>query len=330
MYIKGHGCSMTDWVLDNSQLESAMEEFAQDRQKDKYAKVMEILEKSSVLVPAMLPQGLDGEAQKLMREGQMVELPREAKINPCLLTKDTGEQVLPIFTSVAHIPQDKRSTAVLAMPFHTCLSMVVENEGDVETMVLNPFTHNMVLPKEILEVAVKRKNIMGQSKQIKVTEKQFRQLVHNRMALHLLPQYLFENGEEGLKRLQREEGNFLLQFYRESYPENMRLSKAAVPGNFSVMTMNVTENMQITRVDMPNNTNKKGMCYRVYTVWLHKTRELFYYTMENTEQGYYIGKVTSDGKHELVEPVPDNGAEIEAVMNLAARMCLPSHPVEEE
>lgn len=311
---------MADQVLDNSQLESLVAEFAQDRQKDKYAKVMEILERSTVLVPAMPPQGLDEETQKLMLEGQMVKLPGEAKVVPCLLRKDTGEQALPIFTSAAQIPQDKRSPALLSMPFHTCLSMVMENQGDVETMVLNPFTHNMVLSKEILEVAVKRRDMMGQSKQIKVTEKQFRQLVHNRMALHLLPTYLFENGEEGLRRLQHEEGALLLQFYRESYPENMRVPLAARPDDFSVMTMNVTEDMQITRVDMPDNTNKKGMCYRVYTVWLHKTRELIYYTMEKTEQGHYIGKVTSDGKHELVEPAPDNGAEIEAVMNLVTRM----------
>lgn len=321
---------MADRVLDNSQLESAAAEFAQDRQKDKYARVMEILEKATVLVPAMPPQGLDEETQRLMKEGKSVQLPKDAKITPCLLRKDTGEQALPIFTSTLQIPQDKRSPALLSMPFDTCLSMVMENQSDVETMVLNPFTHNMVLSKEILEVAVKRRDMLGRSKQIKVTEKQFGQLVHNRMALSLLPKYLFENSEEGLRRLQHEEGTLLLQFYRESYPENMRASLAVAPNNFSVMVLNVTEDMQITRIDMPNNTEKKGMCYRVYTVWLHKTRELFYYTLEKTEQGNYIGKVTSDGNHELVEPAPDNGAEIEAVMNLAARMYLPAHLAEEE
>lgn len=311
---------MADQRLDNSQLESAVEDFAKDRQKDKYARVMEILEKSTVLVPAMPPQGLDEETQRLMNEGKAVQLSKDVKVVPCLLRKDTGEQTLPIYTSMAQIPQDKKSPALLSMPFHTCLSMIMGNQNGVETMVLNPFTHNMLLSKPILEVAEKRRNMMGESKQIKVTEKQFRQLVHNRMALFLLPQHLFENSEEGLRRLQNEKGDFLLQFYRESYPDNMPVSPAAVPDDFSVMTMNVTEDMQITRVDMPDNTDKKGMCYRVYTVWLHKTHELFYYTLEKTDQGNYFGQVTSDGKHELVEPAPDNGAEIEAVMNLVTRM----------
>lgn len=320
---------MADQLLDNSQLESVVDDFAKDRQKDKYARVMEILEKSTVLVPAMPPQGLDEETRRMMEEGKTVQLPKDAKVVPCLLRKDNGEQVLPIFTSMEQIPQDKKSPAMLSMPFHACLSMIMGNQNGVETMVLNPFTHNMVLSKAILEVAEKRRNMMGQSKQIKVTDKQFGQLVHNRMALHLLPQYLFENSEEGLRRLQYEEGEFLLQFYRESYPDNMQVPLAASPHDFSVMTMNITEDMQITRVDMPNNTNRKGMCYRVYTVWLHKTRELFYYTLEKTDQGNYFGQVTSDGKHELVEPAPDNGAEIEAVMNLAARLYPPSHLEEE-
>lgn len=311
---------MAERQLDNTQLEERIAEFAQDRQKEKYVKVMEVLEKSVVLVPTMPPQGLDEETEKLMREGRQVQLPREAKILPCLLRKDTGEQALPIFTSVAQIPADKKSPAVLAMPFHACLSMVTASQGKVEAMVLNPFTHNMVLPKTILDVAVKRIEGMKQPRTVKVTEKQFGELVHNRVALHLLPKYLFEHKERGLKQLQHEEGTFLLQFYRESYPEEKRSSIPVSAEDFSVMTLNVTEDMQLTRVDMPDATVKKGMCYRAYAVFLHKTQEILYYTLEKTEQGNYIGQVQPDGKHELVEPMPDNGAEIEAVMGLAARM----------
>lgn len=293
---------MAGQLLDNSRLESAVEEFAKDRQKDKYAKVMEILEKSAVLVPVMQP-------------------PKDAKIIPCLLRKETGGQVLPIFTSAAQIPQDKKSPGLAAMPFHVCLSMVMENQKDIEAMVLNPFTHNMVLPMAILEVADKRRRGMGQPKQIKVTEQQFGQIVHNRVALYLLPRYLFENKEEGLTRLQREEGTFLLQFYKDSYPEERKASVTDAPEDFSVMTLNITEDMQITRVDMPDRTNKKGMCYRVYAVRVRmlEAQKILYYTLEKTDQGNYIGQVTPDGKHELMEPVPDNGAEIETIMNLAMR-----------
>ena len=86
------------------------------------------------------------------------------------------------------------------------------------------------------------------------------------------------------------------------------------------MTLNVTEDMQLTRVDMPDAMMKKGMCYRAYAVRLINSQEMFYYTLEKTQEGNYIGRVLPDGKHELVEPAPDNGAEIEAVMSLVTRM----------
>ena len=310
---------MADQILDNAQLEVAAAEFVRDRQKDKYAKVMEILEKSTVLVPVMQLQGLDEESKRLMQENKFVQLPKETRIQPCLLRRDTGGHALPIFTSFGQIPQDKRGNGLVAIPFQVCLSMVMSNQDRIENMALNPFTHNITLPKEVLEVAVNRRNVNQNSKTIQVTEKQFWQIVHNRVAIYLLPKYLFEHKEEGLARLQREEGAFLLQFYKDSYPENKKESVTDSPEDFSVMTLNITEDMQVTRVDMPDRANNKGMCYRVYTVWMRKAREILYYTLEKTAQGNYIGKVTSDGKHELVEPAPDNGAEIETVMNLATR-----------
>lgn len=309
---------MADQILDNVQLEAAIAEFIQDRQKEKYAGVMEILEKSMVLVPVMQLQGVDEETQKQMQQSGFVQLPKETRILPCLLRKDTGEQTLPIFSSPQQIPPDKKSPGLVVMPFQVCLSMVMSNREDVENIALNPFTHNIGLPKTILEVAVKRRDMMQNAQTIKVSEKQFRQMVHNRMALYLLPQYLFEHKEEGLRELQEREGELLVQFYKESYPEEKKDAVKNRFGSFSVMTMNITEDMQITRVDMPDETNRKGMCYRVYVVYLRRTQDILYYTLEKTEQGNYIGMVTADGKHELVEPVPDNGAEIEAVMNLAA------------
>lgn len=310
---------MADNKLNNTQLEALLEEFVKDRQKEKYAAVMEILEKSVVLVPILQPQGLGEEAEKQMKEGKPVQLPKGTKITPCLLRKETGEQALPIYTSAEQIPQDKRSPAVLGMPFFTCLSMVMAGNGEVEAMVLNPFTHSMVLPKAVLDVAVKRRDGMKQPKTIKVTEKQFQDIVHNGVALNLLPKYLFEHKEEGLKQLQQEEGAFLVRFYAEMYPKERKASVAVSADEFSVMTLNLTEDMQMTRVDMPDQTVRKGMCYRVYAVWMRKTQEICYYTMEKTEQGNYIGRVTEDGKHEVVEEAPDNGAEIEAVMNLVNR-----------
>lgn len=88
--------------------------------------------------------------------------------------------------------------------------------------------------------------------------------------------------------------------------------------DFSLLTLNVTEDMQITRIDMPEANLNKGLCCRIYVVWKREAGELLYYTIEKAENGNTIGRIYADKKHESIEAAPDNGAEIETIMNLAA------------
>lgn len=305
---------MAEQKTDNKALEQAIEAFRADKEKDSYVKVMELLEKSIVLVPAIPPKDIDPALMEQLKTGKPVQFPKDTKIVPCLLRKETGEQALPIFTSPEQIPEDKRSPMVMAMPFMGVVSMAAANQDKVEEVVVNPFTGMMVLNKSVLEIAEKRRKAAGQIKTVQLTQEQFRDLAHNRVSLFLLPKFLFEQKETGLKRLQQEEGTFLLQLYDEVYPKGKKSGCRAE--DFSLMTLNLSDTIQLTRLDLPDETNKKGLCYRVYAVFKRDTEEVLYYTLENTKDGNMIARVTQDGKHEVVEPAPDNGAEIEAILNL--------------
>ncbi|MCX4321847.1 MAG: SseB family protein [Lachnospiraceae bacterium] len=305
---------MAGQKVDNSALEAAIETFRSDKERDSYVKVMELLEKSIVIVPAIPPKDMDPALMEQLKEGKPVQFSKDTKIVPCLLRKETGEQALPIFTSPEQIPEDKKSPMVIAMPFMGVISMVSANQDKVSEVVVNPFTGMMVLNKSILEIAEKRRKAVGQMKTVQLTPEQFQDFAHNRVSLFLLPKFLFEQKEEGLKRLQQEEGALLLQFYDEVYPKGKKSGCRAE--DFSLMTLNLTDTIQLTRLDLPDETNKKGLCYRVYAVFKRDTEEVLYYTMEKTQDGNVIAKVTQDGKHEVLEPAPENGAEIEAIMGL--------------
>lgn len=305
---------MAGQKVDNSALEAAIETFRSDKERDSYVKVMELLEKSIVIVPAIPPKDMDPALMEQLKEGKPVQFSKDAKIVPCLLRKETGEQALPIFTSPEQIPEDKKSPMVLAMPFMGVISMVSANQDKVSEVVVNPFTGMMVLNKSVLEIAEKRRKAVSQMKTVQLTPEQFQDFAHNRVSLFLLPKFLFEQKEEGLKRLQQEEGALLLQFYDEVYPKGKKSGCRAE--DFSLMTLNLTDTIQLTRLDLPDETNKKGLCYRVYAVFKRDTEEVLYYTMEKTQDGNVIAKVTQDGKHEVLEPAPENGAEIEAIMGL--------------
>ena len=206
---------MAGQKVDNSALEAAIETFRSDKERDSYVKVMELLEKSIVIVPAIPPKDMDPALMEQLKEGKPVQFSKDTKIVPCLLRKETGEQALPIFTSPEQIPEDKKSPMVIAMPFMGVISMVSANQDKVSEVVVNPFTGMMVLNKSILEIAEKRRKAVGQMKTVQLTPEQFQDFAHNRVSLFLLPKFLFEQKEEGLKRLQQEEGALLLQFYDE-------------------------------------------------------------------------------------------------------------------
>lgn len=302
-------------MIDNNVLETAAEEFVKEKSKESFVKVMELLEKTVLYLPAMMPENLDEETKKNIAEGKgPTKLPKDARIMPCLLKKDNGEQVLPVFSSKGHIPEDKKSPAILAMPYFTCVAMAMANKEKVQAIVLNPFTQNIMIPQQILEVALKRSK-MSQTKTVKLTEKQFHQLAHKRVAQELLPVFLYEKQKEGLEKMQKEEGSFLLSFYTSIYPKEVKVPYSE--SDFSLMTLNVTEDMQITRIDMPDKNMGKDLCCRIYVVWNADTESIAYYTIEIAEEGNVIGRVYADRRHETLEKAPDNGAEIETIMNMA-------------
>ncbi len=304
-------------MIDNTELEKLIAAFSQDRSKENFVKIMEQLEKSTVFVPTMTPENLSREDMEQAKRGKQVKLSKETRFTPCLLKKENGEQALPIFSSQSQIPKEKASPAVLAMPFFSCVSMVMANIEKVEAVVLNPFTQSVVITKQILEVAQKR-SAMKETKTVKLTEKQFHQLAHRRMSYELLPVFLFEKGYEGLEQLQKEEGKFLISQLASVYPKEIKVPYAE--DAFSFMTLNITDNLQITRIDLPDKDIIKEMCSRIYIVWKRDSEQLFYYTIEKGENGSNIARVYADRKHEVVEPAPDNGAEIEAVMNLVSNV----------
>jgi len=300
-------------MTDNSQLELAAETFAKDRTKENFVKIMEQLEKAVVYVPTMMPDNLDKETMDSIREGKGTKLPKDAKILPCLLKKESGEQALPIFSSLKQVPKDKKSPAILALPFFNCVAMAMANKEKVHMVVLNPFTQNIALPPQILEIAQKRGQA-AKPRQVKLTEKQFHQMAHGMVAYQLLPAFLHEKQKEGVEKLQQEEGKFLASLYASIYPKEIRMPYDEE--DFSLMTLNVTEDMQITRIDMPEANLNRGLCCRIYVVWKRADGKLLYYTIEKAESGNTIGRVYADKKHESIGAAPDNGAEIETIMNL--------------
>ena len=307
-------------MSDNNILEQAADTFINEKTKDNFVKMMEALEKANIFLPAMFPEEIDEETKAMIRAGKSIKVSKDTKIAPCLLKKESGEQVLPVFSSGRHIPKERRSPALLSMPFLNCVNMALSNLDKISAVVLNPFTLNIVIGKEMLEVAKKRGEMAG-AKAVKVTEKQFHYLAHRRLAYETLPKFLFADPKEALKKLQREEGRLLISLCASLYPEKLGLPYKEEA--FSIMILNITDNLQITRIDLPEQYVTVGSCIRAYAVWKRDSESLRYYTVEKAQdivkktETQRLGGILPDGSHADFGEMPDNGAELERIMNLA-------------
>lgn len=305
---------------DNNILEQAADAFIKEKTKDNFVKMMEELEKASVFLPAMFPEEMDEETKAMIKAGKSVKVSKDTKIVPCLLKNNSGEQMLPIFSSGRHIPKERRSPALLNMPFLNCVNMALSNADKIKAVVLNPFTQNIVVSKEMMEVARKRGK-MTNAKAVQVTEKQFHYLAHRRFTYETLPKFLFTGSKEALEKLQREEGQLLISLCASLYPEKIKPPYRAEA--FSTMTLNITDNLQITRIDLPEQYVAIGSCIRAYAVWKRDSETLKYYTVEKAqdivkkEETQRLGGILPDGSHANFGQMPDNGAELERIMNLA-------------
>ena len=76
-------------MIDNSKLEEAVQSFMQSKTNENFVKVMEQLEKAVVYLPAMMPDNLDKETIEALKAGNGAKVPKDTKIVPCLLKKES-------------------------------------------------------------------------------------------------------------------------------------------------------------------------------------------------------------------------------------------------
>ena len=206
---------------------------------------------------------------------------------PCFLKSGTGEQYFVVYTSKEQMANAPKSQALLSMPFPACNSVAVKPELNLSGMVINPFTDNLVLKIELIQKLHEADEKMAkQPKQIKMTPQQFQAFVINE---------LFASAFKEPK----------LYPYTED--------------DYSVMALEISEDLTLIRVDLPDKGLVPPLCYRIYITYNPLKDEAHYYTIEMTKEKdvRLLGGVTEDAKHVSYGNAPVEGAELQEIMNLA-------------
>lgn len=287
----------TSMEITNDKLEEAIQNYIDERTAENLGIVLNLLRPTKLYVPAML------------------KAPNQPL--PCFLKNSEGEQYLAVYTKREQIPEEPKAQALLNMPFPACNSLVMKPELDLLGMVLNPFSHNLVLKKELIarlhEADVKAAN----TKQVKMTPEQFVQFAKGQAEYVTMPKHLFHEGEVFVNRLCDEREAVVEEVFRQAFGETKlyRGSKS----DYDVMALNIAEDLTLVRVDFPESDVVPSLCYRVYLTFDPITKKACYFTIEKGKEkdSRMLGQVTEEGKHIVHGEAPVEGAELQKIMDLA-------------
>jgi|UniRef100_UPI003FEED6F9 hypothetical protein len=284
--------------ITNDRLEEAIKQYAAERTKENLSSILNLLRPTKLYVPAML-QAPD-------------------KPTPCFLKDNNGQQFFVVYTSKEQIPQEPKSQALLNMPFPVCNSVVVKPELNLAGMVINPFSDNLVLKKELVEKLHEAdEKAKSQPKQIKMTGAQFQVFVRNQIEFAILPKKLFTGGEEFVKNLCDGKEEFVNELFAEAYKEPKLYPESA--GSYSVMALDIAEDLTLVRIDLPEKALVPPLCCRIYITFNPQTKKTGYYTIETTKDKNVklLGQVLEEGKHISHGEAPVEGAELQKIIDLA-------------
>lgn len=291
--------SKTTMEITNDKLEEAIKNYAAERTKENLSAVLNLLRPTKLLVPAML------------------KAPDQP--TPCFLKNSNGEQFLAVYTSKEQMPEEPKSQAILSMPFPACNNLVVRKELNLTGMAINPFSDNLILKTELIEKLHEADQKAAQMKQVKMTPAQFNVFVKKQVEFAVLPQRLFKEREAFVDKLCEEKEAFINEIFAAAYKEPKLYPYTKE--DYSVMALNIAEDLTLIRVDFPEKGIVTPLCYRVYITFDPISGNAGYYTIEKTEEKdvRLLGGFGEDGKHISYGNAPVEGAELQEIMNLARR-----------
>ncbi len=125
-------------------IEDTIAKFLNDQTNENFADLIDKLINTKVVV---LDRGLEGDIKKLSEDA----------ITPLVITDSEKKNYIPIFTNDSHIGGELTKLKKVEHIFKDlCNDSVITNDY-IEGYVLNPFTHGLKLPKEVIKIVVKYK-----------------------------------------------------------------------------------------------------------------------------------------------------------------------------
>ena len=289
----------------NEKLEELVKQYMDEKNADNLNALIEELRKCRLVVPANINE--------------------EKKPVPCMLNSKDKGMYFPVYTALKQIPQSPRSEAIINMPYLAVNEMTAQQQENLGGVAINPFTDNLIfkmpLVLRIQEVEKKRRELAKQGgepkkKTLQLTPEQYLQFERRQFEFGFLPKRFFEQGQAFMDELCEKKEEYIDQLFEEAYQEKRRYPY--LPEDFSVMVMNIAEDLLIVRVDLPAQDMAAPSCLRIYLAWNEVAGSGRYLTIETVKDSKErkLGELTLDWKKVDHGVAPVEGAELQYVIDL--------------
>lgn len=298
---------------ETQKIEKILEELQENVTTEKFQQMTEELEKIPLCIPAVMPKDTNPSVLRQMAQhadGKPAAIPEGANPHPCILQDREGNKLLPVFTSEEEMKKGKqpiRFPIVLNMPYQACVNMMAKS-NEIRAIVVNPYSHNVVINFKKEE-----------QKEKKLTEPQFHALVRQHVESALLPQKVFEEKETFMKELSKRQGECLLELYQPPYEKTKNCPYTS--DQFDLMTLQISETMQLIQIVLPTVHLYPGTCPRAFITWNPKSQEAAYYAVvrRNRNEQNQLFQIMPDGTKKDLGEAPSEGTELQSIIDLQNR-----------
>lgn len=282
----------------NPVVEELMEIYAKEKSAESLNKLVNEVVKGTFLIPA-----------KIAENNQPA---------PLVIRNNEGGSFLGIYTSKEQLPKDQVAPGVLCMPYQAINKMALNINIEIGGIVINPFSHNVLFKIPLInkiEEVEKQKNENGGKRGIKMTEKQYVIFERRRFEHMFLPTKLFTEEKAFIDALHENRENYIDELYEESYQQKRMYPY--IDEDFSVMPMQISDEMQVIRIDFPTQDMATGCAIRAYIVWNEKSNKGRYFAIDMGKEG--VRKLVEiDAAHRATDmgEAPVEGAELQTILDL--------------
>lgn len=289
---------MTD--IDNTRLEEAMQVYMKDQNKETLVRLVYAIQETKLFVPAMAAE-------------------KQGGFQPYIIKNSEGDLYMPAFTCMKKFPQNQKYQGMLKIQYKQCAAMLLDHPTLVQGIALNPFSDNLMLKSQMLELSRKvEQSAKEQPKAYKVKTDDFRMIMRHNVEFHKIPERLFAQKMEFIRSISEET---LCGLYQEPYTEvGQEKNYPYTKDDFEIMELNIRDDLSIMQMIPPSQYLYQTNCRELYIVWNPLTEQVGYYVIEkgldSEAVDFHLDVFQEDGTWEKREAAPSDGNVMNRVMEL--------------